>query len=116
MEWARLPAHFFVTLMVKAFIQLERVLSLEKSQGYRNTAVVGGIRQFAAFWVSKARGEAMDEADRALVEQIAEVLQGYARLPGVEARALTIEKLQEQLRQREDRAAGPVAEAAAAGA
>jgi ATP-dependent DNA helicase RecG len=92
--------------MVKAFTQLERVLSLEKNQGYKNKAVVGGIRQFAAFWVSKARGEAMDEADRALVEQIAEVLQGYARLPGVEARADTIERLQEQLRRREDRVTG----------
>lgn len=104
-----MPAHFFVTVMVKAFTQLERVLSLEKSQGYKNTAVVGGIRQFAAFWVSKARGEALDEADRALIEQIAEVLQGYARLPGLEARAETIEMLQERLRQRESRLAGAVA-------
>lgn len=91
--------------MVKAFTQLERVLSLEEKQGYKNKAVVGGIRQFAAFWVTKARGEAMDEVDRALVEQIAEVLQGYARLPGAEARAETIDRLQQQLRQREERLA-----------
>jgi hypothetical protein len=89
--------------MVKAFTQLERVLSLEEKQGYKNKAVVGGIRQFAAFWVTKARGEAMDEIDRALVEQIAEVLQGYARLPGAEARAETIDRLQQQLRQRQER-------------
>jgi ATP-dependent DNA helicase RecG len=89
--------------MVKAFTQLERVLSLEEKQGYKNKAVVGGIRQFAAFWVTKAREEAMDEGDRAMVEQIAEVLQGYARLPGIEARAATITSLQEKLRQREER-------------
>ncbi|MDT8305237.1 MAG: ATP-dependent DNA helicase RecG [Anaerolineae bacterium] len=88
--------------MVKAFTQLERVLSLEEKQGYKNTAVVGGIRQFAAFWITKARDDALDEDDRALVEQVAEVLQGYARLPGIEARAAAIASLREKLRQRKE--------------
>jgi ATP-dependent DNA helicase RecG len=93
--------------MVKAFTQLERVLTLEEKQGYKNKAVVGGIRQFAAFWVTRAREEAMDEADRALVEQIAEELQGYAHLPGTEARAALLERLQRKLREREERLSRP---------
>ena len=56
--------------MSKAFKRLKRVLKLEADQGYQNKAVVGGIRQFSAFWVGQARDEAVDEADRVLIEQI----------------------------------------------
>ena len=91
--------------MVKAFKQLERVLNLEAQQGYHNKAVVGGIRQFVNFWVTKARAEAVDEIDRALVEQVAEVLQDYARLSGVEARAKAVNTLQEKLQKRKERVA-----------
>jgi ATP-dependent DNA helicase RecG len=91
--------------MVKAFTQLERVLKLEAQQGYRNKAVVGGIRQFTTFWVGKAREEAVDEVDKALVEQIAETLQDYARLPGTEARATVVDSLQQKLERRKERVA-----------
>ena len=91
--------------MVKAFKQLERVLKLEAEQGYENKAVVGGIRQFVNFWITKARSEAVDEIDRALVEQVAEVLQDYARLSRVEARAEAVDTLQEKLQKRKERVA-----------
>ncbi len=89
--------------MEKAINSLNRVLDLEKKQGYQDKAVVGGIRQFAAFWIGQAREQAVDEADKALVEQIAESLMDYSRLPGVEARAETIEMLQDKIRWREQR-------------
>ncbi|MGB3713738.1 MAG: ATP-dependent DNA helicase RecG [Candidatus Promineifilaceae bacterium] len=89
--------------MDKALNSLNRVLELEINQGYHDKAVVGGIRQFAAFWISQAREQAVDEADKALVEQIAESLMGYSRLPGVEARADTVASLKEKLRWREER-------------
>jgi ATP-dependent DNA helicase RecG len=89
--------------MSKAFKRLKGVLKLESDQGYQNKAVVGGIRQFAAFWVGQAREEAVDEADRALIEQVAEVLTEYGRLPGVEARASTIDALMGHLSAREER-------------
>jgi len=91
--------------MVKAFTQLDRVLKLEAEQGYKNTAVVGGIRQFVAYWVTTAREGAVDEIDRALVEQVAETLQDYARLPGVEARAEVVDSLRQKLHAREERLA-----------
>lgn len=91
--------------MVKAFTQLERVLKLEAQQGYKNTAVVGGIRQFATFWVGRAREEAVDELDEALVEQVADSLQEYGRLPGVEARSQLLDNLQERLQRRKERVA-----------
>lgn len=86
--------------MDRSFKRLERVLDLEANQGYRNKAVVGGIQQFAAFWVDQARDEAVDEADRALVEQIAEVLAEYNRLPGKEARERAVEALRTSLQKR----------------
>lgn len=89
--------------MEKAINSLNRVLDLEKKQGYQDKAVVGGIRQFVAFWIGQAREQAVDEVDKALVEQIAESLMDYSRLPGVEARAETIEMLQDKIRWREQR-------------
>jgi ATP-dependent DNA helicase RecG len=89
--------------MARSFNRLERVLSLEAQQGYQNKAVVGGIRQFATFWVEQARAEAADEADLALVEQVTQVLMDYARLPGIEARATAVESLMGKLRARQQR-------------
>lgn len=86
--------------MSQVFQRLERVLQLEKSQGFQNTAVVGGIRQFAIYWLEQARQEALDDRDHFLVEQVGETLSGYSRLPGLEARARAIETLLEQLQQR----------------
>ena len=89
--------------MSKAFKRLERVLKLEIQQGYKDKAVVGGIRQFATFWVDQARDEAVDEMDKILVEQTGEILQGYGRLPGVEKRAEVIGSLMEKIAARNKR-------------
>ena len=89
--------------MARAFSRLERVLDLEAQQGYQNKAVVGGIRQFAVFWVEQAREEAVDEADKAFVEQTSEVLMDYGRLPGTEARQKAVESLKAGLKKRKER-------------
>jgi ATP-dependent DNA helicase RecG len=89
--------------MAQAFNRLERVIDLETKQGFQDKAVVGGIRQFAAYWVGGAREEAADEAELAFVEQIAELLMGYSRLPGTEARATAIASLKEKLQARSER-------------
>jgi ATP-dependent DNA helicase RecG len=89
--------------MARIFVRLERVLDLEAQQGYQDKAVVGGIRQFVVYWVGQAREEAVDEADRALIEQVAEALVDYGRLPGREARARVIESLMEGLGRRKSR-------------
>ena len=84
-------------------MRLERVLELEKQQGYQNKAVVGGIRQFAVFWISQARDAATNEADLALAEQIAQVLMDYSQLPGTQARAKAIDSLFQNLERRKAR-------------
>ena len=80
-------------------------MELEAQQGYQNKAVVGGIRQFATFWVGQAREEVVDEQDAVLIEQIAEVLADYGSLSGPEARQKTLDGLFEQLNKREIRVA-----------
>ncbi len=98
--------------MLQAFERLERVLLLEKEQGYQNKAVVGGIGQFAGYWVEQARKEmaaGADEGDKALVEQTAEVLAGYGKLPGTEARASMVDNLLSRLPSRQARPTGPPA-------
>ncbi|PID84881.1 MAG: ATP-dependent DNA helicase RecG [Chloroflexi bacterium] len=89
--------------MARAFSRLERVLDLEAQQGYQNKAVVGGIRQFAIFWVEQAREEAVDEADKAFVEQASEVLMEYGRLPGAEARQKSVTAIKAGLQTRRER-------------
>ena len=84
------------------------MLELEQQQGYQNKAVVGGIRQFAVFWISQAQEEATSEADLALAEQISQVLMDYNQLPGTQARAKAIESLFQNLERR--KAHKPVAE------
>ncbi len=91
--------------MQRSLKRLERVLELEAKQGYKNKAVVGGIRQFAAYWVEQAREAAVDEADRAFVEQTAELLMDYGRLPGSEARQKTVQNLLASLQKRQERLA-----------
>lgn len=89
--------------MAQTFARLERVLQLETQQGYQNKAVVGGIRQFVTYWVNQARQEVSDELDKVLVEQVAEVLVDYGRLPGVEARANLVGDLLVRLQIRRER-------------
>lgn len=91
--------------MDRALNRLERVLELEKQQGYQNKAVVGGIRQFAVYWISQAREEAADEADLALAEQVSQVLMDYGQLSGAQARARAIDSLMVNLERRRERRA-----------
>ncbi len=89
--------------MERALKRLERVLDLEKQQGYQNKAVVGGIRQFAVFWVSQAREEAVDESDLALAEQVSQILMDYNQLPGTQARAKALDTILQNLERRRAR-------------
>ncbi|MEM9775244.1 MAG: ATP-dependent DNA helicase RecG [Chloroflexota bacterium] len=85
--------------MSKPFDRLQSVLKLEAQQGYKNKAVVGGIRQFVSFWVEQAREEAIDEADAAFIEQTAQALTDYAQTSG-NGRRMLITRLIDKLDER----------------
>ena len=86
--------------MTQAFERLQRVIELEAKQGYKNKAVVGGIRQFVIFWAEQAREESADESDQFFIDVTAEMLANYHRLPGVEARAQMLTTLLTKLKER----------------
>ncbi|HFC11619.1 MAG TPA: ATP-dependent DNA helicase RecG, partial [Anaerolineae bacterium] len=92
--------------MPSAFERLGNVLRLEKEQGFHNKAVVGGIRQFATFWVGQARDEIDDDIDLFFVEQVAETLTQYNKLPSRAARRDTIENILLKLAERGRRKQG----------
>ncbi len=100
--------------MRQAFSSLERVIDLETKQGFQDKAVVGGIRQFATYWASQAREETDDEADLALIDQVADTLVEYSQLPGIEARAAKIDMLKSKLKIRQERNADAGQETTAA--
>ncbi|MEM7799090.1 MAG: ATP-dependent DNA helicase RecG [Chloroflexota bacterium] len=94
--------------MSKSFQRLSSVLKLEAQQGYQNKAVVGGIYQFITYWVNQARDEVVDEVDKAFIEQTADALSDYHRLPGHAARKQIVDRLREKLEERRLRDPSPV--------
>ncbi len=90
--------------MSKPFDRLQSVLKLEAQQGYKNKAVVGGIRQFVSFWVEQAREVAIDEADNAFIEQTADALTDYGQMSG-SGRKMLVDRLIGKLADRKVRVA-----------
>lgn len=71
-----------------AFERLSKILALEKRQGYRNKAVIGGLDKFAARWEQDARHEMPQ--DQPLIAEIVSLLTGYPTVADQEARARVI--------------------------
>ena len=71
-----------------AFERLSKILALEKRQGYRNKAVIGGLDKFAARWEQDARHEMPQ--DQPLIGEIVSLLTGYPTVADQEARARVI--------------------------
>jgi ATP-dependent DNA helicase RecG len=63
--------------MPTAYEKLEKVLSLEQSQGHRNRAVIGGLESFADVWRKEALQEVQDEAQIGQITEIADRLLHY---------------------------------------
>ncbi len=61
--------------MDSAIVRLLKVLDLERKQGYRNKAVIGGLDKFASRWESDARAET---GNSAVIGEIVSLMLGYA--------------------------------------
>ena len=64
--------------MPTAFEKLEKILKLEQSQGYNNTAVIGGFDAFAEVWCSEAMRETQDQARIDQINEMAGLLLRYS--------------------------------------
>ena len=86
--------------MVSAFEKLTKILALEKEQGYRRKAVIGGLERFASFWREEARQEAEDLESARLVEEIVALLRNYPALGDRGARERIVEEILSKLSQK----------------
>ncbi|MCX6031017.1 MAG: ATP-dependent DNA helicase RecG [Chloroflexi bacterium] len=76
--------------MDNAFSRLLKVISLERKQGYRNKAVIGGLDKFASRWEADARAET---ANAAAVDEIVALLIGYPAVEDTAARERIVEQI-----------------------
>ena len=61
--------------MDSSITRLLKVLDLERKQGYRNKAVIGGLDKFASRWETDARVETDNSA---VISEIVSLMLGYA--------------------------------------
>ena len=73
-----------------AFSRLLKVLSLERKQGYRNKAVIGGLDKFASRWEADAQAEARNPA---AVSEIVSLLLGYPAIDDPAARERILDQI-----------------------
>jgi ATP-dependent DNA helicase RecG len=83
--------------METALQKLVKILELERQGGYRNRAVIGGVERYIPVWIEEARAQAGTETEKALVEQIGDLLVDYGRLPGPSARGKLVDAIRERL-------------------
>ncbi len=81
--------------------RLLKILALEKKQGYRNKAVIGGLDKFVSRWETDARAEL---GNPEAVSQIVALLLGYAVIEEPAARERIIEEVERRAR---DLSSGP---------
>ncbi len=99
--------------MNSAFSRLLKVLALERRQGYRNKAVIGGLDKFASRWETDARAEIPDSP---VVNEIVSLLIGYPAVEDTTAHERIVELILRRVREiapeviaAEDRATRPQA-------
>ncbi|MFN8375984.1 MAG: ATP-dependent DNA helicase RecG [Anaerolineae bacterium] len=66
--------------MPSALEKLVKILKLEREQGYKNTAVIGGLRAFSEKWTQEAHTQARKPEHHDLVDELGSLLQRYEAL------------------------------------
>lgn len=82
--------------MNDAFPRLLRMLALERKQGFRNKAVIGGLDKFVGRWEADARAEAPNAP---AVNEIVALLLGYPAVEDPVARERIIEQIIRRVRE-----------------
>src|SRR5215207_1381983 len=66
--------------MPSALETLVKILKLEREQGYKNTAVIGGLAAFGEKWAHDARAQARKPEHHMLVDELGGLLRKYESL------------------------------------
>lgn len=76
--------------MDSAIARLLKILALEKRQGYRNKAVIGGLDKFVSRWESDARAEV---GNSAAINEVVALLLGYPVVEDAAARERILDQV-----------------------
>lgn len=66
--------------MPSALETLVKILKLEREQGYKNTAVIGGLAAYSGKWMNDAHAQARRPEHHVLVDELYDILSGYEAL------------------------------------
>jgi ATP-dependent DNA helicase RecG len=83
--------------MTSSIDKLGKMIALEIEEGYTNKAVIGGLDGVLAWWTQQARRECTHPDQGAVIDEIVELVQGYAALDSQEARAHAIAQIKTRL-------------------
>ncbi len=72
--------------MPSALETMVKILKLEREQGGKNTAVIGGLAAFAASWQADARAQARRPQHQILIDEIVDALAQYERIKEADQR------------------------------
>src|SRR5579871_2337952 len=76
--------------MPSALETLVKILKLEREQGYKNTAVIGGLGAYSDKWKNDAHAQARRPEHHILVDELFDILSAYEAIPTKEDRAVKI--------------------------
>ena len=79
--------------MPSALETMVKILKLERDQGAKNTAVVGGMGALVSTWQPQAREQARRAEQHILIDEIVDVLDGYEKLENEDERIVRINYL-----------------------
>ena len=89
--------------MDSAINRLLKILDLERKQGYRNKAVIGGLDKFVSRWESYARDEVSNDA---VISEVVSLLLGYAVVEDRTARERILDLIVRRVQSLDDEAVG----------
>ncbi|MCC6802764.1 MAG: ATP-dependent DNA helicase RecG, partial [Anaerolineae bacterium] len=76
--------------MPSALETLIKILKLEREQGFRNSAVIGGLGAYSSKWKTDAHAQARRPEHHILVDELFDILSGYDTLPSRDERLTRI--------------------------
>jgi ATP-dependent DNA helicase RecG len=79
--------------MPSALETMVKILKLEREQGGKNTAVVGGLAAYLSTWQPQAREQARRPEQQILIDEIVDVLEAYESLEDEDERVYKINYL-----------------------
>ncbi len=87
--------------MTPTLNRLKKVLNLEQNHGYRDRAVIGGLKRFVAHWQEEALAAASEDRTKRQIRIVSELLRGYEH-KDLASRESTVREVMKQLQSIEE--------------